>query len=468
MIGKVLIANRGEISLRVIRACRELGIRSVAIYSSADSDSLHRMLADEAICIGPPPATESYLNIPAIISAAELTGAEAIHPGYGFLAENARFAEICERVGIKFVGPSSEAISRMGDKATARKVAAEVGVPITPGSDGLCRDAAAVKQVGAEVGYPLVIKASAGGGGKGMRVVHSEGEVDNAFYDAAREAGASFGDGSVYVERYLETLRHVEIQVVADSEGNVATFPERDCSVQRRYQKLIEESPAPDLLQEVRQGMMSAAASLVENLGYEGAGTVEFIYSEGEFYFIEMNTRLQVEHPVTEMVSGVDLVAEQLRVASGESLENTGPQKSEGHAIEFRINAEDPRRNFLPQAGPVDFYNAPGGPGVRVDSHLYTGYRVPPNYDSLLAKLIVHAADRDTAIRRGERALDEFALVGLETTLPLHLAVLEDEEFRRGGVPTRFLEERELRNEKGLLRFAKVGVPEDAPSASAS
>ena len=466
MIGKVLIANRGEISLRVIRACRELGIRSVAIYSTADADSLHRMLADEAVCIGPPPATESYLNIPAIVSAAELTGADAVHPGYGFLAENARFAEICERVGVKFVGPSSGAMSRMGDKATARQVADEAGVPITPGSDGLCEDPTAVKRVGAEVGYPLVLKASAGGGGKGMRVVYAEREVDTAFYDAAREAGASFGDGSVYVERYLERLRHVEVQVVSDSGGNVATFPERDCSVQRRYQKLIEESPAPDLPQVAREGMMSAATALVENLEYEGAGTVEFIYSEGEFYFIEMNTRLQVEHPVTEMVSGVDLVAEQLRVASGEMLEDTGPQKYEGHAIEFRINAEDPRRSFLPQAGPVDFYNAPGGPGVRVDSHLYTGYRVPPNYDSLLAKLIVYAADRDAAIRRGSRALDEFALVGLETTLPLHLAVLEDDEFRRGGVPTRFLGERELKIEKGLLRFAGNGSSSSAPSAS--
>ncbi len=465
MVGKVLVANRGEIALRVIRACREMGVRSVAIYSTADDSSLHRMLADESICIGPPPATESYLNIPAIISAAELTGADAIHPGYGFLAENARFAEICERVGIKFIGPSSSVISRMGDKATARDVAAEAGVPITPGSDGLCHSATEVKRVGTEVGYPVVIKASAGGGGKGMRVVYGDGEVEKAFVEAGREAGASFGDGSVYVEKYLEKLRHVEVQVLADSFGNVATFPERDCSVQRRYQKLVEESPAPDLPPEVREGMMDASASLVESLGYEGAGTVEFVYSEGEFYFIEMNTRLQVEHPVTEMVTGVDLVAEQLRVASGERLENTGVQVAEGHAIEFRINAEDARRNFLPQAGPVDFYNVPGGPGVRVDSHLYTGYKVPPNYDSLLAKLIVHAADRPAAIRRGERALDEFALVGLETTLPLHLAILEDEEFRRGGVSTSFLDEREfVMSERGLLRLATSG----ARSASVS
>ncbi len=460
MIGKVLVANRGEIALRVIRACRELGVRSVAVYSTADSDSLHRMLADEAICIGPPQASGSYLNVPAIISAAELTGADAIHPGYGFLAENSRFAEICERVNLKFVGPASHTIASMGDKAAARKVASSAGVPVTPGSDGPCKDAAEVKRVGAEVGYPVVIKASAGGGGKGMRVVHGEAQVEEAYLEASREAAANFGDGSVYVERYLEKLRHVEVQVLADSFGTTLTFPERDCSIQRRYQKLIEESPAPDLPGEIREGLMSAAAALVETLDYEGAGTVEFVYSGGEFYFIEMNTRLQVEHPVTEMVSGVDLVAEQLKVASGERLEvPEGASSAEGHAIEFRINAEDPRRNFLPQAGPVEFYNPPGGPGVRVDSHLYPGYKVPPHYDSLLAKLIVHARDREGAIRRGLRALDEFALVGFETTLPLHLAVLEDEEFRRGGVTTRFLAERELRNEKGLLRLAATGLP---------
>jgi acetyl-CoA carboxylase biotin carboxylase subunit len=459
MIGKVLVANRGEIALRVIRACRELGIRSVAVYSTADSDSLHRMLADEAICIGPPPAASSYLNVPAIISAAELTGADAIHPGYGFLAENARFAEICERVRLKFVGPASRTIATMGDKAVARRVATEAGVPVTPGSDGPCESAAEVKSVGAEVGYPVVIKASAGGGGKGMRVVHEEAEVEDAYLEASREAAANFGDGSVYVERYLEKLRHVEVQVLADAFGTTATFPERDCSIQRRYQKLIEESPAPGLPGEVREGLMSAAAALADSLDYEGAGTVEFIYAGGEFYFIEMNLRLQVEHPVTEVVCGVDLVAEQLKVASGERLEVPEDASTpSGHAIEFRINAEDPRRNFLPQSGPVEFYNPPGGPGVRVDSHLYAGYRVPPHYDSLLAKLIVHARDREGAIRRGTRALDEFGLVGFETTLPLHLAVLEDEEFRRGGVHTNFLAERELRSEKGLLRLAAAGA----------
>jgi acetyl-CoA carboxylase biotin carboxylase subunit len=460
VIGKVLVANRGEIALRVIRACRELGIRSVAVYSTADRDSLHRMLADEAVCIGPPPAQSSYLNVPAIISAAELTGADAIHPGYGFLAENARFAEICERVNLKFVGPASATIARMGDKAEARRAAEEAGVPVTPGSEGLCASVAEVRRVGSEIGYPLVIKASAGGGGKGMRVVHGEEEVEGAFLEASREAAASFGDDSLYVEKYLQRLRHVEVQVLADATGTTVAFPERDCSIQRRYQKLLEESPAPGLPQGAREGLVSAAAALVDSLDYEGVGTVEFVYSEGEFFFIEMNTRLQVEHPVTEMVCGVDLVAEQLRVASGEPLvlppEALVPS---GHAIEFRINAEDPRRGFLPQAGPVEFYNPPGGPGVRVDSHLYAGYKVPPHYDSLLAKLIVHAEDRDAAIRRGVRALDEFALVGLETTLPLHLAVLDDEEFRRGGVSTRFLAERELRNERGLLRLAAAGPP---------
>ena len=457
MIGKVLVANRSEVALRVIRACRELGVRSVAVYSTADAESLHRLLADEAICIGPPPARDSYLNIPAIISAAELTGADAIHPGYGFLAENARFAEICEASNLKFIGPASSVIAQMGDKASARRVAAAAGVPVAPGSDDSCRSAAEVKRLGIEIGYPLVIKASAGGGGKGMRVVNTEGEVEDAYVSASREAGAAFGDGSVYAERYIKELRHVEVQIIGDGRGETAIFPERDCSIQRRYQKLVEESPAPDLPYEVREGMKTAASALVDVLGYEGAGTVEFVYSSDDFFFIEMNTRLQVEHPVTEMVAGVDLVAEQLRVASGEGLSVSGNVPSQGHAIEFRINAEDPRRNFLPQTGSVEFYNPPGGPGVRVDSHLYAGFKVAPYYDSLLAKLIVYASSREEALRRGTRALDEFALVGLETTLPLYLAILEDEAFRRGGVSTRFLAERELRSDgRGLLRLAAV------------
>jgi acetyl-CoA carboxylase biotin carboxylase subunit len=455
LIGKVLVANRGEVALRVVRACRELGIPSVAIYSTADADSLHRLLADEAICIGPARASGSYLNVPAIISAAELTGADAIHPGYGFLAENARFAEICEACNIRFVGPSSGVIARMGDKAMARKVAAAAGVPVTPGSDGVCRSVAEVERVGAEVGYPLVIKASAGGGGKGMRVARDESEVESSYSAASREAGANFGDGSVYAERYLEGLRHVEVQVLADGRGKTAIFPERDCSIQRRYQKLVEESPAPGLPEEAREGMKAATKALVDSLGYEGAGTVEFVYTGGEFFFTEMNTRLQVEHPVTEMVTGVDLVAEQLAVASGEGLSVSGNPAPRGHAMEFRINAEDPRRNFLPQTGPVEFYNPPGGPGVRVDSHLYAGFKVAPYYDSLLAKLIVHAPSRDAALRRGARALDEFAIAGLETTLPLYLAILEDEAFRRGGVPTTFLAERELKNDgEGFPRLA--------------
>ena len=454
MIGKVLVANRGEVALRVIRTCRELGIRSVAVYSTADADSLHRLLADEAICIGPARASGSYLNIPAIIAAAELTGADAIHPGYGFLAENARFAEICEACNIRFVGPSSWTIARMGDKATARKVAAAAGVPVTPGSDGVCPSAAEVKRIGSEIGYPLVIKANAGGGGKGIRVVRSEGEVESAYASASREAGASFGDGSVYVECYLEKLRHVEVQVLADGNGKTVTFPERDCSVQRRYQKLLEESPAPGLPRKAREDMKAAAVTLIDALDYKGAGTIEFVYVEGEFFFTEMNTRLQVEHPVTEMVTGVDLVAEQLRIASGEGLSVSGDVPSQGHAIEFRINAEDPRRNFLPQTGSVEFYTPPGGPGVRVDSHLYPGFKVTPYYDSLLAKLIVHAEDREAALGRGARALDEFAIAGLETTLPLYLAILEDKAFRQGGVSTAFLANRELKNDgKGLLRL---------------
>jgi acetyl-CoA carboxylase, biotin carboxylase subunit len=460
VIGKVLVANRGEVALRVIRACRELGIRSVAVYSTADADSLHRLLADEAVCIGPPQVAGSYLNVPAIVSAAELTSADAIHPGYGFLAENARFAEICEACNLRFVGPASSVIARMGDKATARSFAADVRVPVTPGSDGPCRSAVEVRSVGAEVGYPLVIKASAGGGGKGMRVIYAEDEVEGAFTAASREAGAAFCDGSVYAERYMEELRHVEVQVLADGRGEVAIFPERDCSIQRRYQKLVEETPAPGLTARAREGMKAASRTLVRSLGYKGAGTVEFICAGDEFYFIEMNTRLQVEHPVTEMVTGVDLVAEQLRVASGEGLSVSGDVSFRGHAIEFRINAEDPRRNFLPQTGSVEFYNPPGGPGVRVDSHLYAGFKVAPYYDSLLAKLIVHAegeAARDVALRRGARALDEFAIAGLETTLPLHLAILEDEAFRRGGVSTTFLAERELKSDgRGLLRLAPI------------
>ena len=461
MIGKILVANRGEVALRVIRACRELGIRSVAVYSTADADSLHRLLADEAVCIGPPQVAGSYLNVPAIVSAAELTSAAAIHPGYGFLAENARFAAICEACNLRFVGPTSSVIARMGDKATARGFAADARVPVTPGSDGPCRSAVEVRSVGAEVGYPLVIKASAGGGGKGMRVIYAEDEVESAFTAASREAGAAFGDGSVYVERYMEELRHVEVQVVADGRGEMAIFPERDCSIQRRYQKLVEETPAPGLTARAREGMKAASRTLVRSLGYEGAGTVEFVYAGDEFYFIEMNTRLQVEHPVTEMATGVDLVAEQLRTASGEGLSVSGDVSSRGHAMEFRINAEDPQRNFLPQTGPVEFYNTPGGPGVRVDSHLYAGFKVTPYYDSLLAKLIVHAegeAAREAALRRGVRALDEFAIVGLETTLPLHLAILEDEAFRRGGVSTTFLAERELKSDgSGLLWLSPVG-----------
>jgi acetyl-CoA carboxylase, biotin carboxylase subunit len=458
VISKVLVANRGEVALRVIRACRELGIGSVAVYSTADADSLHRMLADEAICIGPPCATESYLNVPAIISAAELTDADAIHPGYGFLAENHRFADICESCKIRFVGPSSETIAQMGNKAAARQFAAGLGVPVIPGSEAFCASAAEVKRTGAEVGYPLVLKATAGGGGRGMRVVHDESEVENAYTAARREAQASFGDDSLYAEHYLESLRHIEVQVLGDASGRVAIFPERDCSVQRRYQKLIEESPAPDLSREVRQRIRDAATVLTGALGYQSAGTLEFVYAEEEFYFIEMNTRLQVEHTVTEMVTGVDLVAEQLRIACGEEISSRGVEEARGHAMEFRINAEDPSRGFLPQMGLVELYNPPGGPGVRVDSHLYAGYEIEPYYDSLLAKLIVHAKDRGAAIARGLRSLDEFAIGEPKTTIPLHVAILKDAAFGVGGVSTRFLQECEILRSRG--GEGSVGGPE--------
>ncbi len=442
MIGKVLVANRGEIALRVVRACRELGVRSVAVYSTADTDSLHRMLADEAVCIGPPSASGSYLNVPAIISAAELTGADAIHPGYGFLAENARFAEICERVKLKFVGPSSRVIARMGDKAEARKAAAAAGVPILPGSDGTCESVAEVRRVGSEVGYPLVIKASAGGGGKGMRVVHSEAEVEDAYLEASREAGATFGDGSVYVEKCLERLRHVEVQVVGDGKGNVVHFYERECSMQRRRQKIIEEAPSPGISPKTREGITQAAVRLAEAAEYANAGTVEFLVDEDEsFYFIEMNTRIQVEHPVTEMITGVDLVKEQLKVAGGEGLSRGQDEiLLTGHAIEFRINAEDPENDFFPQPGEVITVEVPGGPGVRVDTAIFAGYEVPPFYDSLVGKLIVWGADRHEAIARGRRALEEYRLEGIKTTVPLHLRLLDDEAFLSGEYDTGYLE----------------------------
>ncbi len=421
MIEKVLIANRGEIALRVIRACRELGIRTVAVYSQADAESLHVKLADESFCIGPPPLQRSYLHIPALISTAVVTGADAIHPGYGFLSENANFAEICADHRIKFIGPSVNAITSMGDKSSARDTMKKAGVPVVPGSDGLLENEAEAFKLAEEIGFPVIIKATAGGGGRGMRIATNSGQLASAITMARSEAQAAFGDGGVYVEKYLKPIRHVEIQVLADSYGNCIHLGERDCSVQRRHQKLIEESPSPALTEELRSKMGHAAVLAAQEIGYEGAGTVEFILAGDKFYFMEMNTRIQVEHPVTEMITGVDLIKEQLRIASGErlSLKQEGVTFT-GHSIECRINAEDPERNFLPSPGRIDAYIAPGGPGVRVDSHCYPGYSIPPFYDSLLSKLIVWGTDRNEAIRRMLRALDEYAITGVNTTFPFH------------------------------------------------
>jgi acetyl-CoA carboxylase biotin carboxylase subunit len=441
MIEKVLIANRGEIALRVIRACREMGIRTVAVYSQADAESLHVKLADEAFCIGPPQSQRSYLHIPALISTAVVTGADAIHPGYGFLSENANFAEICADHKIKFIGPSVKAINLMGDKATARETMRKAKVPVVPGSHGLIDTEAAAFKIAAEIGYPVIIKATAGGGGRGMRVATDSVQLGTALAAARSEASASFGDGGVYIEKYLKPIRHVEIQVMADSYGNCIHIGERDCSVQRRHQKLIEESPSPALTPEIREKMGSAAVQAAKSINYEGAGTVEFIFAGDGFYFMEMNTRIQVEHPVTEMITGIDLIKEQIRVASGMKLSyKQSDVEFRGHAIECRINAEDPDRNFLPSPGRVDAYIAPGGPGVRVDSHCYPGYSIPPHYDSLLSKLIVWGSDRAEAIQRMQRALDEYAITGVRTTIPFHQRVLAHPAFQAGDVHTDFIE----------------------------
>jgi len=441
MFRKVLIANRGEIAVRVIRACHELGIECVAVYSSADRDSLHVRLADEAVCIGPPPASESYLNIPRIISAAEVTGAEAIHPGYGFLSENPGFAEVCESCRITFIGPTSDQIRTMGDKANARTTMVAAGVPVVPGSDGSVADVAVGKQVAAGIGYPVIVKALAGGGGKGMRVVERPEEFEARFVQARGEAQAAFGNGDVYIEKYLARPRHIEVQLLGDTHGNVIHLGERDCSVQRRHQKLIEESPSPVITPEVRAQLGEAAVSGARAIAYAGAGTMEFLYEDGRFYFMEMNTRLQVEHPVTELVTGTDLVVEQIRVAAGEPLSlGQDDVVLAGHAIECRINAEDPDHNFRPSPGRVDFLHFPGGPGVRIDSHLYQGYSIPPNYDSMVAKIIVEAPDRDRAIIRMRRALSELVVEGIPTTAPFHMKVLRHRDFLAGDVDTKFIE----------------------------
>ena len=441
MLKKVLVANRGEIALRVIRACQELEIPSVAVYSDADEEALHVRHADEAIRIGSPPAAKSYLNVEALIEAAKETGAEGVHPGYGFLAENASFAAACRDAGLEFVGPPAKAIEKMGNKSAARRIALQANVPVVPGSEESTSEKEAVETAG-EIGYPVMVKAAAGGGGRGIRVAKTEEELRKAVRVARQEAEKAFGDGSLYLEKLLIGPRHVEVQVMGDHEGNVIHLYERECSMQRRRQKIIEEAPSPGITHEVREAMVEAAVRLAREVGYTSAGTVEFLVEGDEFYFIEMNTRIQVEHPVTETLTGVDLVKEQLRVAGGEPLSlKQEDVPFEGHAIEFRINAEDPEKDFMPSPGEIYFLDVPGGPGVRVDSAIYQGYKVPPFYDSLVGKLIVWALSREEAIKRARRALREYRLEGIKTTIPLHLRLLDEEVFQSGNYHTGYLEE---------------------------
>jgi len=448
-IQKLLIANRGEIALRIHRACHELGIRTVAVHSTADTDAMHVRLADETVCIGPPPAAESYLNIPNIISAAEIVHADAIHPGYGFLSENAQFAEIVELHNIIWVGPKPEHIRTMGDKIEAKRTAAKLGLPLVPGSDGALTSVKQAQELAREIGYPVLIKAASGGGGRGMKVVEAEEQLDSLMSQAASEARSAFGDDTVYMEKYLADPRHIEFQVFGDGEGQAIHLGERDCSLQRRHQKVLEEAPSPAITPEQRERMGGIVSKAMANMGYRGAGTIEFLYEDGEFYFIEMNTRLQVEHPVTEMISGIDLVREQIRVAMGEGLSCTQEQVHlHGHAIECRINAEDPE-TFAPSPGTVKAYVAPGGMHVRVDSGLYTGYKVPPYYDSMIAKLIVYGSNRESCIRRLKRALEEFVVEGMKTTVPLHQKLVRDPEFLAGDYTIKWLEQWLERNKDG-------------------
>lgn len=442
MFKKILVANRGEIAVRIIRACRELGIETVAVYSEADRESLHVKMADEAYCIGPPSLKESYLNLTNLMSVATLTEADAIHPGYGFLSENADFAEICRECNITFIGPPPEAIQMMGDKAAARKTMREAGVPIVPGSEGLVESEEEAIMVAEEIGYPVLIKATAGGGGRGIRVVRTKEELIKNFLITKNEAEAAFGHPGIYIEKYIEDFRHVEIQVMADQYGHIVHLGERDCTIQRRLQKLIEEAPSPALTPEKREEMGKAAVQAARAVNYVGAGTVEFIYDrDGNFYFMEMNTRIQVEHPVTELITGIDLVKEQITVASGQPLSFTQEDvQLNGWAIECRINAEDPDRNFRPSPGQIEIYLPPGGPGVRVDSSVYSGYSISPHYDSMIAKLIVWGRSREEAIQRMQRALDEFVIEGIDTTIPFHRRVLNHEAFIKGDFNTRFLE----------------------------
>jgi len=449
MFGKILIANRGEIALRIQRACRELGIRTVVVHSEADTEAKYVKLADESVCIGPPPAAASYLNIPAIISAAEVTDAEAIHPGYGFLSENADFAEKVERSGFVFIGPRPENIRLMGDKVSAKAAMSKAGVPTVPGSEGaLPEDPKEIVRIARKVGYPVIIKAAGGGGGRGMRVVHTEAALLNAVNMTRAEAQAAFANPVVYLERYLEQPRHIEIQILADAHKNAVHLFERDCSLQRRHQKVLEEAPAPELPTKVRDKIGERCVDACRRIGYRGAGTFEFLYEGGEFYFIEMNTRIQVEHPVTEMITGVDLVQEQIHVAAGEKLRLRQKDLAvRGHAIECRINAEDPYR-FTPSPGKITSYHPPGGPGIRVDSHVYQGYTVPPNYDSMVGKVIAFGATRDQALARMRIALSEMVVEGIQTNIPLHRELLNDTRFMRGGVSIHYLEQKLAQEEK--------------------
>jgi acetyl-CoA carboxylase biotin carboxylase subunit len=438
---KILIANRGEIALRIIRTCREMGIRTVAVYSTADRESLHVRFADEAVCIGPPTSKLSYLSIPNLISAAEVTGADAIHPGYGFLSENAEFSRICQEYGIKFIGATAEQINSMGDKATAKATMKAAGVPVIPGSEGLLESVEEGKTLAAEMGYPVIIKATAGGGGRGMRIIRAADEFEKHWNDARTEAGAAFGNDGLYMEKFVEEPRHIEIQVVGDQFGKVAHLSERDCSIQRRHQKLVEETPSPVITPELRETMGQAAIKGAAAIGYEGAGTVEFLVDKhGKFYFMEMNTRIQVEHPITEEVTNFDLIKEQIKVAAGVPIsgKNYTPQL---YAMECRINAEDPAQNFRPSPGKITNLHFPGGHGIRIDSHVYAGYTIPPNYDSMIAKLIVTGQSREEVITRMKRALQEFVIEGIKTTIPFHIRLMDDPNFQAGQFTTQFLNE---------------------------
>jgi acetyl-CoA carboxylase biotin carboxylase subunit len=443
MFSKILIANRGEIALRIIRACREMGIRTVAVYSEADRNSLHVRFADEAICIGQPQSSKSYLNIPAIISAAEITDVEAIHPGYGFLAENPHFAEICESCHIKFIGPTPENIRLMGDKMAARTTMQKIGLPIVPGSTSTVKSKEEALKTAQKIGYPVIIKAAAGGGGKGMRICHNDIKLASSFITAQAEAEANFGNPSVYIEEYIEKPRHVEIQIMADCFGHIVYLGERDCSIQRRHQKLLEESPSPAVDNKTRRRLGELAVRAAKAVNYENAGTIEFLMdSHGNFYFMEMNTRIQVEHPVTEAVTGIDLIKEQIKVASGEKINFRQDEiKIRGAAIECRINAEDYENNFMPSPGKIETFNLPGGPGVRVDTHIYPGYEITPFYDSLIAKLIVHGDNRTEAIRIMQRALSEFSIAPIKTTVPFHLRLMENPLFLKADISTHFVQE---------------------------